>query len=79
LSGSFSWATFSSTKAAIKIHTLLDLKTSIPEFIFIAEENVHDVDAMNYISIDTLAAHKDEGMGLGWETIGDLDELGDNS
>jgi Transposase DDE domain/Domain of unknown function (DUF4372) len=48
----FLWATFRSTKAAIKIHTLLDLKTSIPEFIFITEGNVHDVNAMDYITIE---------------------------
>jgi hypothetical protein len=48
----FLWATFRSTKAAIKIHTLLDLKTSIPEFIFITEGNVHDVNAMDHISVE---------------------------
>ena len=48
----FLWATFRSTKAAIKIHTLLDLKTSIPEFIFITEGNVHDVNAMDFIPIE---------------------------
>jgi hypothetical protein len=47
----FLWATFRSTKAAIKIHTLLDLKTSIPEFIFITEGDVHDVNAMDFISV----------------------------
>ncbi len=47
----FLWATFRSTKAAIKIHTLLDLKTSIPEFIFISEGSVHDVNAMDYTPI----------------------------
>lgn len=47
----FLWATFRSTKSAIKIHTLLDLKTSIPEFIFITEGNVHDVNAMDFISV----------------------------
>ena len=31
----FCWATFRSTKAGIKIHTLLNSKTAIPEFIFI--------------------------------------------
>jgi len=48
----FMWATFRSTKAAIKIHTLLDLKTSIPEFILITEGNVHDVNALDYIEIE---------------------------
>jgi hypothetical protein len=47
----FLWATFRSTKAAIKIHTLLDLKTSIPEFIFITEGDVHDVNALDLISV----------------------------
>ncbi len=48
----FLWASFRSTKAAIKIHTLLDLKTSIPEFILITEGKVHDVNALDYISIE---------------------------
>ena len=47
----FLWATFRSTKSAIKIHTLLDLKTSIPEFIFITEGSVHDVNALDFISV----------------------------
>ena len=47
----FLWAPFRSTKAAVKIHTLLDLKTSIPEFIFISEGNVHDVKMMDLIPV----------------------------
>lgn len=47
----FLWASFRSTKAAIKIHTLLDLKTSIPEFIFISDGDVHDVNIMDLIPI----------------------------
>lgn len=47
----FLWAPFRSTKAAVKIHTLLDLKTSIPEAIFISEGNVHDVKIMDLISV----------------------------
>jgi hypothetical protein len=47
----FLWAPFRSTKAAVKIHTLLDLKTSIPEFIFISEGNVHDVRIMDLIPV----------------------------
>src|ERR1022692_3100338 len=40
---SFYWATFRSTKAGIKLHTQLDLKTSIPEFILFSTASVHDV------------------------------------
>jgi hypothetical protein len=47
----FWWAKFRTTKAAIKIHTLLDLKTSIPEYIFISEGSVHEVNVLDYICI----------------------------
>jgi len=47
----FWWASFRTTKAAIKINTLLDLKTSIPEFIFITEGAVHEVSMLDYICI----------------------------
>ena len=47
----FWWATFRSTKAAIKIHTLLDCKTSIPEFVFISEGDVHDVNIFDLLPI----------------------------
>jgi len=47
----FWWAPFRSTKAAVKMHTLLDLKTSIPEFILITAGDVHDVNALDSIEI----------------------------
>jgi hypothetical protein len=47
----FWWATFRTTKSAIKIHTLLDLKTSIPEYIFITEGSVHDVNILESIDL----------------------------
>lgn len=47
----FWWATFRSTKSAVKIHTLLDCKTSIPEFIFISEGDVHDVNILDKVAI----------------------------
>ena len=47
----FWWANFRSTKAAVKLHTLLDLKTSIPEYIYITDGSVHDVNLIDYISL----------------------------
>jgi Transposase DDE domain/Domain of unknown function (DUF4372) len=47
----FWWAKFRSTKAAVKLHTLLDLKTSIPEYIFITEGSVHEVKTLDYFSL----------------------------
>lgn len=48
----FWWANFRSTKAAIKLNTVLDLKTSIPEFVIITEGNIHDVNALDSIEIE---------------------------
>src|SRR5690606_13751847 len=45
----FHWATFRSTKAGIKLHTQLDLKTDIPEFIHFSTASVHDVNALDFI------------------------------
>lgn len=47
----FWWANFRTTKAAIKIHTLLDLKTSIPDFVYISNADIHDVNILDSISI----------------------------
>ena len=48
----FYWATFRSTKGGIKLHTQLDLKTSIPEFIYFSTASVHDVNALDCISFE---------------------------
>jgi len=47
----FWWANFRSTKGAVKIHTLLDLKTSMPDFIYITNADVHDVNVLDQITI----------------------------
>ena len=39
----YPWAPFRSTKAAIKLHTLLDLRGSIPTFIHISDGKTHEV------------------------------------
>ena len=43
----FPWARFRSTKAGIKLHTLLDLKGNIPSFIAITEARVHEVNILD--------------------------------
>jgi IS4 transposase len=45
----FSWAKFRKTKAAVKLHTMLDLKTSIPDFIHITDGSIHDVNILDLI------------------------------
>ena len=45
----FPWATFRKTKAAIKIHTQLDLRGSIPTFIAISDGKTHDVNFLDHV------------------------------
>jgi hypothetical protein len=45
----FTWATFRTTKAGIKVHTQLDLKTAIPEFIHITPASIHEVNMLDMI------------------------------
>ena len=47
----FPWATFRTTKAAVKMHTLLNIKGSIPEFFHISEGSVHDVNILDELPI----------------------------
>jgi hypothetical protein len=49
----FYWATFRSTKGGIKLHTQIDLKTSIPEFILFSTASVHDVNVLDVIPFET--------------------------
>jgi transposase len=46
----FPWAPFRSTKAAVKLHTLLDLRASIPSFIFISHGKLHDVNILDQLT-----------------------------
>jgi len=45
----FPWARFRRCKAAIKMHTLLDLRGNIPAFVHITDGNVHDVKVLDQI------------------------------
>jgi Domain of unknown function (DUF4372)/Transposase DDE domain len=45
----FPWAHFRSTKAAIRLHTLLDLRGSIPSFIHISDGTRHEVNILDLL------------------------------
>ncbi len=45
----FPWAPFRRTKAAVKMHTLLDLRGAIPGFIHISDGKLHDVNALDLL------------------------------
>jgi len=48
----FDWAPFRSTKAAIKLHTLLDLRGAIPSFIHISDGKLHDVNVLDILPVE---------------------------
>jgi len=49
----FWWAEFRKTKGAIKLHTMLDVKTSIPSYIHITNASVHDVNILDQLKYES--------------------------
>lgn len=48
----FPWARFKSTKAAVKLHTLLDLRGNIPAFIHISDGKLHEVAILDQLLLE---------------------------
>lgn len=48
----FWWAEFRKTKGGIKLHTLYDVKTSIPTFLYISSAKMHDVNVLDLLSYE---------------------------
>jgi len=48
----FPWAKFRKTKAAIKLHTLLDLRGNVPSLVIITSGKVHDVTILDELFFD---------------------------
>jgi hypothetical protein len=48
----FDWAPFRSTKSAIKLHTLLDLRGAILTFIYISDGKLHDVNVLDILPLE---------------------------
>ncbi len=53
----FPWAKFREHKAAVKVHTLMDLRGSIPSFICITDGKVHDVNILDELVLETGAIY----------------------
>lgn len=49
----FWWPKFRRNKGGIKLHTLLDINTQIPDFVHITPASVHDMNAMDYLFYET--------------------------
>jgi len=48
----FPWAHFRKAKAAVKLHTLIDLRGNIPTFIHISDGKLHDVNVLDVLPIE---------------------------
>jgi Transposase DDE domain/Domain of unknown function (DUF4372) len=48
----FWWATFRRAKGAVKLHTLYDVKTSMPSFVHVTEASVHDVNVLDVLEYE---------------------------
>ena len=68
----FPWARFRKTKGAVKLHTLLNLRGSVPEFIHISDGKLHDVNVLDYLLPDPGAYYV---MDRGYLDFGRLHEI----
>jgi Domain of unknown function (DUF4372)/Transposase DDE domain len=72
----FPWAEFRSTKAAVKLHTLLDLRGSIPTFVHISDGKLHDVNVLDLLTPEPGAFYVMDRGYLDFERLFVLNQAG---
>lgn len=72
----FPWAHFRSTKAAVKLHTLLDLRGAIPSFIHISDGKLHDVNVLDLLLPEAGAFYVMDRGYLDYARLYALDQAG---
>jgi Domain of unknown function (DUF4372)/Transposase DDE domain len=72
----FSWAPFRTAKAAIKLHTLLDLRGNIPTFIHISDGKLHDVNVLDLLLPEPGAFYIMDRGYIDFERLHRLHEMG---
>lgn len=65
----FPWATFRRTKSAVKVHTLMNLQGSIPEFILISTGKTHDVHVLDHLAFQPGAFYVMDRAYLDYERL----------
>lgn len=65
----FPWASFRSTKAAVKMHTLLDLRGNIPSFLHVSSGKVHDVNILDMMIPEPAAIYVMDRAYLDFERL----------
>ena len=72
----FPWARFRTSKAAVKLHTLLDLRGAIPSFIHISDGKLHDVNVLDVLLPEPGAFYVMDRGYLDFERLYRLDQAG---
>lgn len=72
----FPWAPFRRTKAAIKLHTLLDLRGNIPSFIFISDGKFHAINVLDQLIPEAGAFYVMDWSYIDCERLARLNEAG---
>ncbi len=72
----FPWAPFRSTKAAVKLHTLLDLRGNIPTFLHISDGKLHDVNILDQLIVEAGAFYVMDRGYLDFERLARFDQAG---
>ena len=72
----FAWAKFRTTKAAVKLHTLLDLRGAIPSFIHISDGKLHEVNVLDLLLPEPGAFYVMDRGYLDFERLYRLDQAG---
>jgi hypothetical protein len=72
----FPWAPFRATKAAVKLHTLLDLRGPIPSFLYISDGTLHDVNVLDHLLIEPGAFYVFDRAYLDFARLARIDRAG---
>lgn len=72
----FDWAPFRSTKAAIKLHTLLDLRGEIPAFIHVSAGRLHDVNVLDILPVEAGAFYVMDRAYVGFKRLYAMHQAG---
>jgi len=72
----FPWARFRTHKAAIKLHTLLDLRGAIPSFIYISDGKLHDVNVLDLLIPEAGAFYVMDRAYVDFERLYSLSQAG---
>jgi hypothetical protein len=72
----FPWARFQSTKGAVKMHTLLDLRGPIPSFIHLSDGKLADVDVLDLLIVEPGAFYVMDRGYIDYERLYALHQVG---